>query len=307
MGLKACVRLLHTTFFLSALASSGVAAQIQCPSTGVAVQILGSGGPLAGTGRASSSYVVWVDGRSRVMVDAGGGSFLRVGESGTQLADLDLLALSHFHPDHVSDLPATLWLSDRLRQEPLRIAGPSGNEAVPPLDLFLSRLFDRENGAFQLLSGTLGGPGRGVLLDPVMVDVDRGGPVRILQKAGVTVRALPVPHANIPSLAYRVEAQGVSVVFSGDQTGRDPAFVSFSRGASALVMHMAVSPTASGGTLDFHATPGVVGQIAADAGVEQLILSHLFVGDLEEGVAEVRTRYPGVVRVGEDLACYPVG
>ena len=306
MDLKVWVRVLHETLFLFALASSGVVAQTQCPSTGVAVQVLGSGGPLARTGRASSSYVLWVDGRSRLMVDAGGGSFLRFGESDAQLADLDLLALSHFHPDHVSDLPAILW-GDRLRQEPLRIAGPSGNEAVPALNLFLSRLFDPEDGAFQILSGTLGGPGSGALFDPVMVDVDRAGPMVILQEAGLTVRALPVPHANIPSLAYRAETQGVSVVFSGDQTGRDPAFVSFSRGASALVMHLAVSPTASGGRLDFHATPGVVGQIAADADVEQLILSHLFVGDLEEGVAEVRTRYPGVVRVGEDLACYPVG
>ncbi len=306
MGLN--VRVFHTTCFLFFLvASSSAVAQEQCPATGVAVQILGSGGPLAGTGRASSSYAVWVDGRSRVMVDAGGGSFLRVGESGVQLADLDLLALSHFHPDHVTGLPGILWLSQRLRQEPLRIAGPSGNAAYPPLNQFLLRLFDPEDGAFQILSGTLGGPGRGARLDPVMVDVDLAGSTVILQEAGLTVRALPVPHADVPSLAYRVEAQGVSVVFSGDQTGRDPAFVSFSSGASALVMHLAVSPTASGGALDFHATPESVGEVAANADVEQLILSHLFVGDLEEGVAEVRTRYDGVVRVGEDLACYPVG
>ena len=306
MDLKVWVRVLHETLFLFALASSGVVAQTQCPSTGVAVQVLGSGGPLARTGRASSSYVVWVDGRSRFMVDAGGGSFLRFGESGAQLADLDLLALSHFHPDHVSDLPAILW-GDRLRQEPLRIAGPSGNEAVPALNLFLSRLFDPEDGAFQILSGTLGGPGRGAPFDPVMVDVDRAGPMVILQEAGLTVLALPVPHANIPSLAYRVETQGVSVVFSGDQTGRDPAFVSFSRGASALVMHLAVSPAASGATLNVHATPEVVGQVAADADVEQLILSHLFVGDVAGGVAEVRARYDGFVRIADDLRCYPVG
>ncbi len=306
MGLNRPV--FHTTCFLFVfLASSSAVAQEQCPATGVAVQILGSGGPLAGTGRASSSYVLWVDGRSRVMVDAGGGSFLRVGESGVQLADLDLLALSHFHPDHVTGLPGILWLSQNLRQEPLRIAGPSGNAAYPPLNQFLSRLFDPEDGAFQTLSGTLGGPGRGARLDPVMVDVALAGSTVILQEAGLTVRALPVPHADVPSLAYRVEAQGVSVVFSGDQTGRDPAFVSFSRGASALVMHMAVSPTASGGALAFHATPESVGEVAANADVEQLILSHLFVGDLEEGVAEVRTRYDGVVRVGEDLACYPLG
>ena len=77
---------------------------------------------------------------------------------------------------------------------------------------------------------------------------------------------------------------------------------------SALISRTFLGETSdSGGALNFHATPESVGQIAANAEVEQLILSHLFVGDLEEGVAEVRTRYDGVVRVGEDLACYPLG
>ena len=71
--------------FLLSLSPQGIAGQVQCPSDGVAVQILGSGGPRAGTGRASASYLVWVDGRARVMVDAGGGSFVRFGESGARL------------------------------------------------------------------------------------------------------------------------------------------------------------------------------------------------------------------------------
>jgi len=32
---------------------------------GVAVQVLGSGGPIADDARASSGYLVWVDGRAR--------------------------------------------------------------------------------------------------------------------------------------------------------------------------------------------------------------------------------------------------
>ena len=37
----------------------------------VALQVLGSGGPF-GAGRASAGYIVWIDGVSRIMVDAGG-------------------------------------------------------------------------------------------------------------------------------------------------------------------------------------------------------------------------------------------
>ena len=308
MWLEFWARVICVPLGVMALTSSGVGAQSQCPSTGVAVQILGSGGPRAGTGRASASYLVWVDGRARVMVDVGGGSFVRFGESGAELADLDLLAISHLHPDHVTDLPGLLWLSDAARQAPLAIAGPSGSDGFPSLPFFLSQLFDPVRGAFQILSGTLGGPGRGVLLEPTTVDVARSGPMPILQERWVTVHALPVPHGNVPALAYRVAAQGTTVVFSSDQNGGDPRFVDFSRDATALVMHMAVAPT-TGPASDLHASPGTVGQVAADASVQQLILSHLFVHDgpedLEGALGEIGTRYTGAVRVGEDLACYP--
>ena len=80
-----------------------------CRATGVAVQILGSGGPRMSHDRASSSYLVWVDGRSKILVDAGGGAFLRFGQADARIDDLSLIAISHLHPDHVSDLPALLW------------------------------------------------------------------------------------------------------------------------------------------------------------------------------------------------------
>ena len=40
------------------------------PPTGIGLQILGSGGPIADDARASAGYVVWVDGESRVLIDA---------------------------------------------------------------------------------------------------------------------------------------------------------------------------------------------------------------------------------------------
>jgi hypothetical protein len=59
-----------------------VQAWAACGETGVALQVLGSGGPF-GVGRASAGYLVWIDGESRFMVDAGGGTFARFHESST--------------------------------------------------------------------------------------------------------------------------------------------------------------------------------------------------------------------------------
>ncbi|MGC2297366.1 MAG: MBL fold metallo-hydrolase, partial [Acidobacteriaceae bacterium] len=80
-----------------------------CGAKGLAVQVLGSGGPELQDKRASTSYVIWDDGRSRVIVDAGGGSALRFGESGARMSQLDVFLFSHFHVDHSSDFPALVF------------------------------------------------------------------------------------------------------------------------------------------------------------------------------------------------------
>jgi ribonuclease BN (tRNA processing enzyme) len=146
----------------------------------VAVQILGSGGPRINRDRASTSYLVWIDSQARILVDIGGGAFLRFGQAEAKLSDLSLVAISHLHPDHVSDLPALLWLSNQVRKDPLPIVGPSGNEAAPSFSTFLSRLFDEKNGAFQVLGPALGATqgklGGGVRLDVGVVDVTKAEP-----------------------------------------------------------------------------------------------------------------------------------
>lgn len=292
-----------------AFACTPLQAQSRCGPEGVSVQVLGSGGPRAGTERASSSYLVWIDGEARVMIDVGGGAFLRFGEARASLATLSLLGLSHFHPDHASDLPALLWLSDTSREAPLPIVGPSGNAVFPSLDELLDRLFDAEDGAFRVLGGLLGAAGRGVLLQPTTVDVSGSAPVLVLDTPGLVVRALSVPHTNAPALAYRVETGGVSIVFSGDQTGEDPRFVEFARGADVLVMHMAIAPDATGAILSVHATPRRVGEVARDAAVSRLVLSHLVPGQeaLDASVRDVRLAYDGPTAAAGDLDCFRAG
>src|SRR5271155_2907342 len=135
-------------FFLSCALPPLASAQ-SCGSQGVAVQVLGSGGPELEDKRASSSYLVWQDGRARVLVDAGGGSAVRFGESGAQMSQLDVILFTHFHVDHSGDFSALIkssWFEDRKR--PLPIYGPPGNDFMPATTEFASDLFG-DKGAYR--------------------------------------------------------------------------------------------------------------------------------------------------------------
>ena len=112
--------------------------------------------------------------------------------------------------------------------------------------------------------------------------------------------ALGIPHGNIPTLAYRVQIRGVSIVFSSDQNGTNPRFVEFARGANVLVMHLAI---AAGAVNPLHASPAVVGRVAQDAGVGRLIVSHIGQFDLDAAIAELKKFYTGPLTVGADLQC----
>ena len=294
-------------------------AQSVCSSAPLAVQVLGSGGPSAGGTRASTGYLVWRGGRAVVMVDAGGGTFLRFGEAGARLQDLSLLAISHLHPDHVSDLPALLWLSELARQQPLKIAGPTGAGAFPSIDAFIRRLFDTSSGAFPILGGTLGQPGQGVRLDVVTVDATVGTSSTVWSDDDLEVSAIGVPHGNAPSIAYRIRVGGRSIVFGSDQNGSDERFASFAAGADALIMHFGLSARAPDPLARIHARPAAVGQIAQKAKAKRLVLSHFMQApstvrthewfslfDPGEAIGEVRKHFSGRIDAAVDLQCIPI-
>ena len=289
------------------LSTASNASAQTCAGSPVAVQILGSGGPAINPERASAGYLLWVGAQAKLLFDVGGGTYIRFGQSRAKLADLAMVGISHLHPDHTSDLAALMWGSNRMRSEALPIVGPSGNNVAPDFVTFLGRMFDAKAGAFQVLGSTLGAEQPGVerpRLNVSVVDVTKTEPTTVLDRDGMTVTAFRIPHANLPTLAYRVQTRDLSVVFSSDQNGSDPKFIDFAKGANVLIMHLAIPANAPPSPL--HASPAVVGRVAQEAGVKRLILSHIGQFDLEAAIADVKKSYTGALTVGADLQCTPV-
>lgn len=279
-----------------------VTAQGKCSDHAVALQVLGSGGP-AGVGRASAGYLVWIDGKARVMVDAGGGTFKTFHQAGANTADLDLLAMSHFHPDHAAEIPAVLWIN----KTEMILSGPTGSDMYPSANEYVNGLFGPD-GVFRAVTG-----GRG--LKTVTIDTAAKEATEVFANDSMRVSALGVPHGIVPAVGYRIDVGDVSIAFSSDQNGSDPGFAEFASGADILVVHLTVPETVSGFSGDLHAKPSVWGQMASDAEVGTLVLSHLMrvppntkEGDLpsfDEKLEYLRSTYKGSYVIAEDLMCIP--
>jgi len=281
-----------------------------CGASGIALQVLGSGGPETQDKRASSSYLIWDNGIARVILDAGGGSALRFGESGANMSQIDVFLFSHFHIDHSSDFPALVfssWFEDRNR--PLPVYGPSGNEYMPSTTEFVRDLFNDPRGAWRYLSDLTGPPAPGTYtLEPHNV-APAIKPVLAFRNPHMMLYAVSVVHGAFPALAWRVEIGGKSIVFSGDTNGDGEGLTQLATNADLFVAHNAVPEGATGVERRLHMPPSVIATIAANAHVKQLVLSHRMLRTLGKEDAtqtEIRRTYSGPITFANDLDCFPL-
>jgi ribonuclease BN (tRNA processing enzyme) len=310
--LAAVIRSFTLFSFLLCCAFSPSAGAQSCGAKGIALQVLGSGGPELQDKRASSSYLIWQDGQARVLVDAGGGSALRFGESGAQMSQLDVIFFSHFHEDHSGDFPALIkssWFEERKR--PLPVYGPEGNDFMPSTVEIVYDFFGDKHGAYRYLSELLvPGEEGDYKLQPHNV-VGSAKPAEVFRHGGIAAQAVRVVHGGVPALAWRVEMGGKVIVFSGDTNGEGAGLPQLAANADLFVAHNAVPEGVTGVERNLHMPPSVIGQIAWEAHVKQLVLSHRMLRTLgkdsqTQTQSEIEKKFSGPLKFANDLDCFPL-
>ena len=244
--------------------------------------VLGSGGPGA-AGRAASSYLVFIDGSARILVDAGPGSFARLGEAKASLSNTDIVLLTHLHIDHVGEIPGLFKARAVSGSGPItfNVWGPAGSPGhgedayFPSTSDFLHVLFGPK-GAFAYLSD-FAAP---ITLHAHDVPAPAAStvPQQIYKAGDLAISAIAGHHGDAPSVIYRIDHAGKSVTFSGDIDANGlPALRRIAKGTELLVFNTVVlDPPGSPAILyTLHTPPHAIGELAQEAGVKRLLLSHL--------------------------------
>ena len=278
-----------------------------CGDEGVWIQILGAGGPELHDGDAGPSYLLWIDNRARLLINAASGASARFDEAGAKFEDLDAILLSQLSVHHAVDFPAFIDGSRfHSRTRSLPVLGPEGGSAIG-LSTFVERLIG-PNGAYPELADFLTVKSRGGYRLSVR-GVPATGRRRWAQfgTEELQLAAIPVHHGNVPTLAWRVETQGLSAVFAGDFSNRKNVMAEFAADADALVVSHAEPEHARGEARDRHVTPSQIGRIADQAAARMLILGHRMNrtrGRESQSREAIEANYAGALIFADDLECW---
>lgn len=269
--------------------------------------VLGSGGPQFHPERASSGYLVLVGGVARLLVDAGGGVLTRIGQVGVDAAAIDVMLITHLHPDHSGEVSPVLWAMYLAgRKDRVTIIGPGGRDGQVGIGAFVDAVLGPAS-AWGTQLRTFETFGLSVVEWPSELD----GPDHRTTIAGVEITAAAVRHGPVPALAYRVQTEGgaASVTFSGDVDRSDPGLIQLAR-ETHLLVHAFGSPERQDKENPLLARPSEVGRTAAEADCRALLLSHLMEEveeELDASVEAVRGAYKGSVEVAVDLSRHRIG
>ncbi|MBV9061663.1 MAG: MBL fold metallo-hydrolase [Alphaproteobacteria bacterium] len=273
--------------------------------------VLGSGGPGA-AGRAASCYLVLIDGKARVLVDAGPGAFARLGEAKLALANADIVLLTHLHVDHAGELAGLFKARAVSGGDSIvfRVWGPAGTGEqhagayFPSTTRFLSLLFGTK-GAFAYLADFAAPISLQVHDIPAKVQANPT-PQVALEEDGLLIRAIAGHHGDAPAIIYRVDHAGKSITFSGDIDAQGlPALRTIAKDSDLLVFNSVVlDPPGSPAILyTLHTPPRVIGELARDTGVHKLLLSHISPAVEENQGAvldSIKRSYHGAVTLAAD-------
>jgi ribonuclease BN (tRNA processing enzyme) len=242
--------------------------------------ILGSGTNVHPT-RAAAGYLMRTD--RLLLLDFGPRTLMNLLKSGVERHRITHILFSHYHADHFSDF--ITYLFDEIiftkfeggSRPPLTVMGPRGTTRL-----------------FRTLFGML--PGFDHMPFPVRYRDLTDRPVRI----GAT-KIIPFTMIHSPGLhclGYRIEYGGMAFAYSGDSQYCAP-LVRLCGDADLAVLDCSF-PASRPNPVHLHA--GQCGQVAREAGVRRLILSHFYpITERYDVKAQAGEAFGGAIVKAKDL------
>lgn len=225
--------------------------------------VLGSGTLLPSRSRHSSAYLLEAAGRT-FLLDCGSGTVHGFDRYGIDWTAIDGVVFSHYHTDHLGDLPALLFALKHgvrpPRTRPLPLLGPPGLR-------FRLRALARAFGE------SMEAPGFPLPVEELAKDGSRRFPGSGEQGEGeIDLAFHPTPHTE-SSVAHRWSAAGRTVAYTGDTGPVGSELASFLSGADVLVAETSLPDDMQ---KENHLTPGSVAELARAATPRLLVTTHVY-------------------------------
>jgi ribonuclease BN (tRNA processing enzyme) len=220
-------------------------------------------------------------GAVRMLLDCGSGVVHRLATLGIDWQSITHVALTHFHADHIADLPMLMmaWRWGQLppRGAPLTLYGPTGTGAVIEK---MAALY----GDWMLAPGF-----------PFTVrELEADEVVRLGDDVRMTHH--PVPHTD-ESVAYCIEENGCRLVYTGD-TSPDEAMGRWAADCDLLLTECSLPDALA---VTGHLTPRQAGELAVAARARHLVLTHFYPPVEAADIAtEVAAHYSGPLVLATD-------
>lgn len=225
------------------------------PSDAVRITVVGSGTAAPDAERACSGYFIEA-GSVLLLLDCGPAVVQHLARFGLAWQRITDIALTHFHTDHIGDLPMLFFaLRHGMppgRTEPIRVTGPAGTR----------ELFGRLAHSF---GDHMHDPGFPVVIHEI------GDSEQLQLSAEVSLSAHATPHTEC-SVAYRVDTPAGAICYTGD-TGYSEEVASFLRSAEVLISECSL-PDES--VMETHLTPSKLARMATVALPGRLLVTHVY-------------------------------
>lgn len=277
------------------------------------VTMLGTGSPIPSADRAGPATLVQAGGLN-LLVDCGRGVSMRLAAVGLPSPMfLHHVFLTHLHSDHVTDFNdlVTMRWAMSFSPSPLPVVGPPGTERFA--ERTLEMLHDDIGYRLAHHDDLSWDPACTVreLRDGAFHDEQ-------LDAAGVTVTVAPTDHRPVaPTVGYRFEHQGRSVVCAGDTVpcdGLDRLVDGADVYVQTVVRPDQITPLGVPrltDVCDYHSSVTQAAQTASKAGVSTLVLTHMVPAPASGAEHEwsdlAREFFDGEILVAADLDSVDLG
>ena len=283
------------------------------------VIVLGSGTPVPSAVRWGSSFLVEIAGEW-LMFDCGPAATYKMYAAGFKATDVDHLFFTHHHSDHDADYPCFLLTRFDMsigKEKDLNVYGPTLTEQLT------ERVLGEDVGAFwhDIVARTShplslsAYQSRGGVLPRKAPKINARdvGPGTVATGKHWEITAARVDHVQpyLDSLAYRIDSDEGSIVFSGD-TRPCQNLTDLAKDADLLVMECIRLHEDSVGTVSASTETDTygAGQTARESGAKRVLLNHQSIDLIDpvkktQAIGEVRQFYGGPLIWADELMEVP--